>query len=380
MYDRTFFHVDEYGIFGPKAFPPVICLNRRTVLWSPAPMFVDAAHESGASIIGSVELLSLIEDRHVSVIARRHWFDRKWRNRDGAWSMIRWKDSFDSRLLAIATEDEQDPIFENRRVIIAPPETGFFQASEHLNKDSQMRDMLTGLYTRRRLPIGVLEKADRAAAEGRSVEEQILRDIHNHHNAVLESRSSSATVPNEFMRALLDLKDSAQMPLTTAISESSTDESLFHEALELLLAIRAPCNFSALMDFLESNQRSELISLLCSERAAGCLPDAIACKMARASGIKSLNEQIFSLRAPDAVARTIGSMIGTLLTLLTSNSSVGIVSTPVQLMRPWLQRKSLIPVDIDKTSKVTPFVQLALGTNRPTHLEIVSLLERMKRA
>jgi hypothetical protein len=377
MFDRTFFHIDEYGSFGPRALAPILCVSERTVLWAPAPLLVERAEISGESVIGTTQLLELIEERFAVVIAREQWFDRKWRNRDGAWDLIRWRDPFDSKLLSWAKEDESKPL-AIRRVIVAEAESGFDKARAALEADPRLSAQLITLYNQNRLPEGVLEKAQRAQGAGKPVELQILRDAFNHHSAVLESGCQTATVPDSFMPTLLALADETEEPNNISSTSNDSNAQAFAEAIDLLLSIQAPKSSDALLLFLRSRNRTQLIELLGSKRL-GTLADNVVIEIEKATQINSFWSNLFPDKAVDKNAATIGGILGAILSAVVSSGGVWLATTPLKLLRPWLQRHSQIALDLTGNSAVPPLIQLALETSRPTNKQIQDLLTKLRR-
>ncbi|MEQ1602191.1 MAG: hypothetical protein HOP04_13225 [Methylophilaceae bacterium] len=378
MFERTFFHIDEFGSAGMAYLPSILTLNRSTVLWSPAPMLLDHSHNQGSSIIGTEELLKLLRKRIVRIIGRRNWFDRSWRNRAGAWEFAKWQDDFDNEVCAMANEDANEPL-SNRRVIIAPDEQGFERAELLLKQDPVLVEKLTSLLSHRQLPQGILEKAERAKRQGRGVEVQILRDAFNHQQAIIDADARSATVPDTFMNTLVALIKGLE-PTTATDNLLPADESCLRDALDLLRAVRAPTSFESLEAFLSSGARDDLVSLLCSNRAAGSLPDSIIWQIEQATKIRPVLDRLFPSRDPVGYSSSLATFVSTLASLISSGASVGLITIPFQVCKGWLQERSLVPLEVDKKYKVKPLFQLAIGTDRPKKDEVEALLIALRHA
>lgn len=377
MFDRTFYHLDEFGSAGMAYLPAILTLNRSTVLWSPAPMLLDHRHQQGLSIIGTQELLKLLRKRVVRIIGRRNWFDRSWRNRAGAWEFSKWQDDFDNEVCAMADEDAAEPFFQ-RRVIIAPDEQGFELAESLLSQDPVLEERLASLLLKRQLPQGILEKAERAKRQDKPVGVQILRDAFNHQTAIKDAGAPSATILDNFMSTLVTLIEGFEPDTATPQIEHPADESCLRDALGLLTAIRAPTSFESLDKFLSSNARDDLISLLCSTRAAGSLPDSIIWQIEKATKIRPVLDRLFPSRDPIGYSSSLSTIVSTLASLLSSNGTVGLVTLPYQVGKGWLQEHSLVPLDVDQKYKVKPLFQLAIGTQRPKKAEVDALLAALR--
>lgn len=378
MFERTFFHIDEFGSAGTAYLPSILALNRSTVLWSPAPALLNHSHNQGSSIIGTEELLKLLRKRIVRIIGRRNWFDRSWRNRAGAWEFAKWQDDFDNEVCAMANEDANEPL-SNKRVIVAPDEQGFERAELLLTQAPVLVERLASLLSHRQLPQGILEKAERARRQDRPVEVQILRDAFNHQQAIIDAGAHSATIPDTFMNTLVALIEGLE-PTTAPGNTLPADESCLRDALDLLKAVRAPTSFESLEAFLSSNARDELVSLLCSNRAAGSLPDSIIWQIEQATKIRPVLERLFPSRDPVGYSNSLATFVSTLVSLLSSNAAVGLVTLPYQVGKGWLQEHSYVPLEVDKKYKVKPLFQLAIGTDRPRKTEVEALLTTLRRA
>jgi hypothetical protein len=373
MFNRTLFHVDEFGLQGINYLPAVLCLNTTVTLWSPAPLLLDQAK----GIIGTKELLELVERRNVVIIGRHNWFDRSWRNRGNAWEFAKWQDGFDDRIMALANEDQREPIL-NRRVIIAPDEQGFEFAEAQLAQRPDIFAKLAELYNQKLLPAGILEKADRAKRQRKSVEIQILRDAYNHQQAIRDASADAATVPDAFMDTLLAVIDDLQPVSNSALPRVPADPVDYREALNLLRGIEAPTSYKSLITFLSSGSRNDLISLLCSERAVGTLPDSVASQIVAAAKIKETFDRLFPSYDPVECVKSLATAISILLSLLCSSPALSLVTLPFQIAKSSLQKRSLVPLEIDEKFKVRPLFQLALDKNRPTKKQVDTLISKLR--
>jgi hypothetical protein len=375
MFDRTFFHLDEYGASGPGCLPSVLCLNRATVLWSPSPLLLQQGFDQGRSIVGPKELLALLRRRDVRIIGRAKWFDRGWRNRKDGWPLAKWQDSFDNEVLRMANEDSALPLTE-RRVIVASDETGFSLAEKLLAKRPLLRSDLQERFQQRRLPQGIYEKAHRAQREGRPVETQILRDTFNHQSAIVEAQARTATVTDAYMAALISIAH--LQPKAKPRSPAPADPADLREAIDLLRAVTSSASFSHLDKLIKSQGRSDLIALLCSERAAGMLADHVVARIEKATEIKPMLDRLFPSRDPIGLSLSLGSMVAMLASVLASSVPFGMMPIGYTVGKGWLQRRGLVPLDVDEGSKVRVLFQLAYGTKRPTKGKVEALIATLR--
>jgi hypothetical protein len=375
MMNRTFFHIDEYGEAGVAYLPSILCLNNSTVLWSPAPLLLK--HSKG--VVGTKELLELIEKRHVSIIGRPQWFDRSWRNRSGAWEFAKWEDEFDRKLADFANEDSNES-FSNKRVIIAPEEKGFELASSRLAEQPDLKLELTKKFEEGFLPIGILEKARRAKSNKQNVEVQILRDVFNHQRAIVDAHANGATVPDSFMGILVSMIEGLEPLSNSGNTPTDPDPELLRDALDLLRGIKAPTSYKALISYLSSPNRHDLLSLLMSSRAAGKLPDHVISQIEKATQIKSTLDNLFSSKDPVGYADSLSTIASLLMSTLTSTVAVGLVTLPYKVGKGYLQEKSLVPIEVDNNFNVKPLFQLAFNTkNRVYKSQIDKLIADLRK-
>lgn len=96
---------------------------RHSIIGAPNMSKLDRAYRLGKSFFSPEDVLELIEQCHIQVIAREKWYDKIERLRPNAFQSSDWLDGIDSRLRDYAIADEHKPTTE-KRVIIAPDEKG----------------------------------------------------------------------------------------------------------------------------------------------------------------------------------------------------------------------------------------------------------------
>jgi len=380
--DRVFYHIDEYREAGMSYLTPLMCLSDPLVLWSPAPLLIRRAAKREKSFLSPKDILRLVDraDAPIRIILREKWLDSAWRNRRGAWPLGRWDGEFDPEVRRLALEDKKRA-FEDRRVIIAPEETGYEEAATRLKQDIRVREQLKELYQKRRLPLGILDKARSAERKGIPVELQILRDAYNHNTAVHEAKTEVAAITDQYMDVLLKLVSSAGgLARDTPDEMKPVEVGELREALDLLRRIRPIMTYRQLNRFLASGMRSELKDLLFSERATKNLDVHIANEIYKATKIKRFRDQLFPSKDAVGITLSLGSLVSVVVSILTHNFTFGIVPVAYVVSKGWLQAKSLVPLDVDANSKVKPLFQITCGTTRVTRDQVKEVLRRSRQS
>jgi hypothetical protein len=208
---RTFCHISEYDEAGYRQLHRLIAASDPLVLWAPSSQFLSDPSVCG---ISSRDFLNLVENGAVQVVARERWLtDRSFR--DGhKWGPAAWEPFIDGTLENIAREDAQrqsDP--RKRRVIVAEEESKTEWLPQAREETPAVvagiaRTLIDGS-RRGEIPPGTLSTAARAGEEIDDRVEVVLRDAHNHAEAIdiAKARTAILLSPREsvFSRLVTDL-------------------------------------------------------------------------------------------------------------------------------------------------------------------------------
>ena len=253
---KPFLSINDYGTDGFTQLSPLLALSERVNIWAPSAYLLNQSN----SILNVEDLIWLVENRYISVIARRKWFfDQRFRM-NHPWDGARWYEKLDAPLRDIAKEDERLPKSQ-KRVILADEERGFTQAEEILSgsRKKSLENKLRNLFNKGLLPIGIQEKAVTARGYRQSVPRQILRDYFNHLNAISESASNSMVAPDSQFVLIANVLGENLCEFQAQESISNQD---FCDALKIVQAIKPTLSVKDLKRFLQSQHRVELSNLL----------------------------------------------------------------------------------------------------------------------
>jgi hypothetical protein len=376
---RVFFHVDEFGTRGMSYLPHLACLSDPLVIWGPSVALLESTQHS---LLRGDDLLRLIDQPNapIRVIGREKWLlDKEFRN-SREWPSAHWVERFDEVVRRFAIEDSSRNIFD-RRVIIAPPEQGFTHADTVLGSDiaAPLADRLNELYTKRALPIGMLEKADRAKAKGDSVVKMVLRDVYNHSRAMESAMARSCATPSEHMGILQSIVPGAMTPGLTfedrmRSKRTELAQSDLREAVQVLSSLKPILSAAELSRFLQSDHRRDLHALMYSSRSAVHLKDDLVREI----------RQVFPVTEPagmrgDNWGLTLGAIvIAATVSLITQNAEWMIGPIVVEMIRE-SRSQTNVPPRLTATPPRTlqALFLLLYGETQPDPERVRDLLGRL---
>jgi len=169
---------------------------------------MDAARQSGTTDLSWRDLLVLIRDAQdddgrprLRVIARKEWlFDPDCASRQRIQHGL-WHAEFDSAIRQMA-EDDQSRAVEEKRVLVAKPERGWDWAREQIDGKTRAFQLARIHYAKRRLPPGLLDKADKKAGTEIDKVGVVLRDVRNHEDALAAARAAFPVEPSIYGYAI----------------------------------------------------------------------------------------------------------------------------------------------------------------------------------
>lgn len=244
---------------------PVLLFSDRPTLWSPSGRLIDQAFKAGESGISKGGFLELLRNGHVRIAAREFWLtDVKKRNASD-WDLALWDDSFDPVVLRYFEED-QHKSKDDRRVIMALPESGDEQAHDEIGAQSEAFEKAIYYFSQGFAPKGTLEriklglaKPDLSDDKKRNISAWwMLRDAINHENARADIGADTAV--EEDVNAALAFADIAGRPDTAQSTEKAVELDRFKEALLIVSQIAGKETAEGLMAVLENAEQKSLIA------------------------------------------------------------------------------------------------------------------------
>lgn len=371
----------------------MILMGDEVVLWQPAARHLIKSHETGASPFGPDVLLSLVEDGIIKIAGRRKLIESPIeRNRPGSWEGQHWFEPFDSRIRAIANEDERGQA-QDARVILLGDEAGSQFADEQIGLQSPEFHVAKSLVGSERLPLGTRERIGRLKdRQGVLTDHEssllstraFLRDACNHRDALSAVGADLPIYANPY--PLSEFNAIGRVPPVASHNPKlSTPEILdFFGWIASLPGSGSP---RALTELAKSKDyRGRLWDLMFTEHPLAQLRDNIKDGQARGGLLKqaystSMPLEVMSLAS---FSVSLGSLAATYISLrqtkrwfcqagLLSVASAALSAAP--LAYEGLRRESVIGDDAYH-GEVWPFV-LANGTVNPTRAQIRALLENI---
>lgn len=332
--------------------------------------------------MGATDLLNLVEMGRIQVMARPEWiYDKKLRNSDPRWAHARWNEAYDPLLRKLADASaEMDPA--SRAVRIMPPERGLIW-SQRLKETGRYYKRAEARYRQRKLPAGILSRADSFANEGGDPVQSVLRDAKDHEDAFVDSGAWAPLEPSSHPDAVTHIMGRPRKSLPN--TDTSFDRARLVELLRMTRMITHLRSGADLLERIKQNTHDEfakeLSELLCAE--GGSMPHILSRKV-RAGLPADMPRSALRAFLPHSTWDA-ASSIGGLLTGIASAS----------LATPWLavvtglaflfwgmpasvriaQATSLARVGY--TGPRLPFM-LAFGSTKPNLREIRSILQQLE--
>ncbi len=206
--DTTYCHIEEFGDDRYNLLPIMTYCFNHSVIWAPNMEKLDAAHKAGRSFFSAWDILELIENRNIQVIAREPWYDKVERLVPNRFQSPGWLEGIDNKLRDYAIADREKPTVE-KRVIIAPEERGIMFADRimgsHKKKDIDLIDYIRKQKENGNLPQRIIKRLDYEKFDEDKSIRFILRSVYNNNDAFKLSNAEIPTVsdrPDIFFKCM----------------------------------------------------------------------------------------------------------------------------------------------------------------------------------
>lgn len=204
----TYCHIEEFGNDRYNLLPIMAYCFNHCVIWAPNMEKLDIAHKEERSFFLSRDVLELIENGNIQVIAREPWYYKEERLKPKRFQSHGWLEGIDNRLRDYAIEDRGKPIVE-RRVIIAPRERGIEFAERimgsHKKEDIELIDYIRKQKEVGNLPKRIIELIYAEKLDDDAAIKFILRSSYNNNDAFKMSKAEIPTMadrPDVFLKCM----------------------------------------------------------------------------------------------------------------------------------------------------------------------------------
>lgn len=367
----------EFNKYGYHLLSILTFISHKLILWAPTSSQLNDTYNNQFTIFKDKNLLDLIEEGHIQIMARERWItDKKFRN-DHGFIHAKWNDDFDNKIKEWAIKDQsKDPDF--KRVIIAENEIGYEEADKILSsKKSKDKDKVRKAQERlskKNLPIGILEKCDRLDDNKIRV---VLRDLINHRNTFEQSK---ADVPIELFGLTNSHIDILGVNKTSKVkkNEEISTEKLM-EFIEILNSISPPKDmkdFKKVLRVKEKNKKDLLNEIYELSKTSHSISEELYRKITENYRIPSW-KQTLTPKWSDKFA-----VLSLILSLTNSTFNAKNITTllvgltTLDYTKRVATKVSLTPADYSKAKYIAPFIW-ANETDKPTYKNIKELKETL---
>lgn len=206
--DTTYCHIEEFGDDRYNLLPIMAYCFNHSVIWAPNMEKLDAAYKAGRSFFSAGDILELIENRNIQVIARAPWYDKVERLEPNRFQAPGWLEGVDNKLRDYAIADRDKPTVQ-KRVIIAPDEHGITFANRIMGsnkkKDIDFIDFIRKQKENGNLPQRIIKRLDYERFDEDESIRFILRSVYNNNDAFKLSHAEIPTVsdrPDIFLKCM----------------------------------------------------------------------------------------------------------------------------------------------------------------------------------
>ncbi len=378
---KLFFHISNFDRAGTRTLPAMLFLSDRLHVWAPSKSLIDQA----GGVFTAEDFLRAVKRRDIQVVSRENWVcNREFRGElTKRWEQAEWTD-FDDRVLALHKEGKAE-LETDKMVRLAKEEGGRDWARTQLLSKSDAVERAQGLYERRQLPPGWLDKADKEAGRARTPDQQvfaatmsILRDSWNHLEAQELVGSHLPVEPTQFPEtASLIVGRPSLNPLQGAPDREPQEAAeQFIHLLEIASRLAQPRDaddvFAVLDDPEYRDLRVSARSLLREPNAATSLHHAIE------SGAKPIRwlRDLLPGELDGKLVLATGVLTGVLTNTLAGAGVPLLISTVVRGGLVVGRKSGLIHAKYDGPR--WPFM-LACGTKDPTYAQMQQVLGAVKK-
>jgi hypothetical protein len=339
--------VNEFPDTGPRTLGQLLCVSRVTVVWGPVHSQMEAAFNSGQSLLSPKFFLDLLERENspVRVVSRGEWLrDKSFRNRFARteWADTKWQDGFDDRIRDVLDDDLRRNVpSESRRVVVAAPDSGWERASEVLSRcDEQTKLELERIADEpTSLPSGIAKRIERTR-NSRHPMEALLRDVLNHDAARREAGAHTSFLDQQYLSLVKRITRAGVNIFLPHPGTLTTGEGIephqARETIDLLQPLQTPAAFESWFSNQHSEDREQLLRLFESRQPIS-IRDEILNRLLSAGGKLELpfwKEVLPELQTGDIGSRlfTLGSVVQAIWLLFGSATEVttGLARLPMR--------------------------------------------------
>jgi len=277
-----FCHISEFGgeeehssFTGATVLPVLLFMSDRLTLWSPSGQQFRNAQMNDESILRPEDLLDLVRTKRIQILGRKEWLMSPLSREKSKWRYAPWDDKFDLPIAEMALEDKDLPTLD-QRVVLADEEDGWKWADKQMATFTEKAVTAQKFLTQRKLPVGLLEKADRYAAfasdedkdktrsAARSMEipisewlriRSVLRDARNHEMAFKISGSHISVEPSEHVEAIPSIVGPRA---NQKVDYNLPSNAQLWEFLQIAASLSCPRDARQLEKLLERKDRDDL--------------------------------------------------------------------------------------------------------------------------
>ncbi|MEU8898124.1 hypothetical protein AB0C65_19855 [Nocardia sp. NPDC048505] len=161
-------------------------ISRPLNLWAPSSVVI----ESSDCPISVKSFLRYVDNGYIRIFGRSEWLNEPAHRASSRWPGSRWTDAFDNPIREFCRRDSALPL-ESRRVVTAPPESGWEWARSYLaahpGEAGRWARLARSKAGAASIPPGTREPALAAGDDESEIAARILRDAHNHGMAIADS-------------------------------------------------------------------------------------------------------------------------------------------------------------------------------------------------
>jgi hypothetical protein len=393
--------VNEFPDTGPRTLGQLLCTSRLTVVWGPVYSQMDAAFKSGQSLLSPEFFLELLERENspVRVASRAEWLrDKAFRNRlaSTGWAGAKWQDGFDDRIRDVLDDDLRKNLpAESKRVVVAPPDSGWERAGEVLSRSNKKTKRQLELIANDpcTLPSGIAQRIERSRENHHPIE-ALLRDVLNHDAARIEVGAQTSFLDAQYLSLVERITRAGVNIFLPNPSASTTGEGIelnqARETIDLLQPIQTPAAYENWFSNRHTQDREQLLRLFESPHRIS-IREEILERLLFAG--RRLDRPIWEELLPELKTGDIGSRLFTLgslvqaLWLLFSSVTVttALARIPMRALARYGRRSDwpIYPVtnfEVNlETNNMAAVFQLVFGTRSPSESQFRAVLQALNR-
>lgn len=284
---------------------------------------------------------------------------------------------------------------ESRRVVVAPPDSGWERAGEVLSQSSEdtKRELELIANDPRASPSGIAQRIERSRERHHPIE-ALLRDVLNHDAARREAGAQTSFLDAQYLSLVERITRAGINLFLPNPGTSTTGEGIeltqAREALDLLQPIQTPAAYENWFSNRHRQDREQLLRLFESRQMIS-IREEILRRLLFAS--RRLDRPIWEELLPEVKTGDVGSRLFTLgslgqaLWLLFGSAmevTTGLARIPMRALARYGRRRDwpIYPVtnevDLEANNMATVF-QLVFGTRSPSESQFRAVLQALSR-